>query len=337
MSGTSVPRVAVDAMGGDHAPEAVVRGAIRAASSGVGVVLVGDEARIRPLLGKSRVPVVHTDESVGMDARAVSVRRHEHASVRVAARLVSNGEADAVVSCGNTGATLVAAVLELGVVDGAERPALATVLPRSDGGRLVLLDAGANVDCRPELLASFAVLGAAHAEHLGIARPRIGLLSIGEEDGKGNAQVRAALPRLRELPLNVVGNVEPSAAMAGACDVLVCDGFVGNVLVKAAEGAVTTVGGILRAEILRYWSGRLGAFLLRGALRRLRERVSWDALGGAQLLGTPGVVVVAHGRSTEGAVEAAIRMASDAVVGDLPGAVKRRLATSTGATPAAGG
>jgi glycerol-3-phosphate acyltransferase PlsX len=231
------------------------------------------------------------------------------------------------VSCGNTGATLVSAILELGVLAGVERPALATILPRSDGGHLVLLDAGANVDCRPELLASFALLGAAQAELLGIHNPRIGLLSIGEEEGKGNAQVRAALPRLRQLPLNVVGNIEPPAAMSGACDVLVCDGFVGNVLVKAAEGVVSTVGGVLREEIQRFWSGRLGAFLLQGAFRRFRDRVSWNALGGAQLLGTPGVVVIGHGRSSGGAVAAAIERAAQSASDDLPGAVRRHLAS----------
>ncbi len=326
MASHDEPCVAVDVMGGDQAPEEMVAGALLAIRRGRRVRLVGDSSRIAPFLsGREAVEVVHTPDVFPMGASPASVRRRESTSVRVATRLVAEGKAEAVVTCGNTGAALVGAMLDLGVLDGVERPALATVLPRSDGGRLVLLDAGANVDCRPDLLASFAVLGAAQAEQLGIDKPRIGLLSIGEEEGKGNAQVRDALPRLRELPLNIVGNIEPSAAMSGACDVLVCDGFVGNVLVKAAEGAVSTVGGILRAEILRYWSGRVGAFLLRGALERFRERVSWDALGGAQLLGTPGVVVVGHGRSNRGAVAAAIDMAARSARAGLPDVVRRRV------------
>lgn len=237
MPGVHEPLVAVDAMGGDDAPGEVVAGAVMAARRGRRVLLVGDQAVLRPMVPASgAVSVHHAPDRVDMDAPAGSVRRMPDCSVRAAVRLVAQGKADAAVSCGNTGATLVSAILELGVLAGVERPALATILPRSDGGHLVLLDAGANVDCRPELLASFALLGAAQAELLGIHNPRIGLLSIGEEEGKGNAQVRAALPRLRQLPLNVVGNIEPPAAMSGACDVLVCDGFVGNVLVKAAEG-----------------------------------------------------------------------------------------------------
>ncbi|MFT4626143.1 MAG: glycerol-3-phosphate acyltransferase PlsX [Myxococcota bacterium] len=330
--GIGTPRVAVDAMGGDRAPREIVAGAVAAAKTGGPVFVVGDELVLRPLVPlRSSVVIVHAAGRVAMDASPRTVRGIKDASVRVCARMVADGRVDGMVSCGNTGATLMAAVLEIGVLDDVQRPALATVLPRSDGGRLILLDAGANVDCRPELLASFALLGAAHAELLGIDSPRVGLLSIGEEDGKGNSQVRAALPALRALPLNVVGNVEPSAAMSGACDVLVCDGFVGNVLVKAAEGAVSTVGGILRAEIHRYWSGRVGAFLLRGALARFRARVSWDALGGAQLLGTPGVVIVGHGRSSAEAVTAAIESARHTCRADLPAAVRRYVAAARAA------
>ena len=281
--------IAVDAMGGDHAPDVVVRGAVRAMTDGIEVVLVGDQERLGPLLPRRNAPaILHAPDEIGMEARASAVRRLENASVRVAMREVAGGRATAAVSFGNTGATLVSAVLDLGVFDGVERPALATVLPRSDGKQLVMLDAGANVDCRPETLATFALLGAAYAEVLGMADPRVGLLSNGEEDGKGNVQVRATLPLLRELPLTVVGNVEPTAAMSGACDVLVCDGFVGNILLKAAEGAATTIQTLLREEIGRNPSGMLGAFLLSGAFRRFRKRVHWDAYGGAILLGARG-------------------------------------------------
>lgn len=303
--------VAVDAMGGDEAPAAVVAGALDASRRGVPVTLVGDRARIEPLLPRaSGVGLVHAPDVVAMSDEAGSVRRRADTSIRVAMQLVRRGEACGMVSCGHTGAVVVAAALDLGILDGVERPAIATLLPRADGGRLVLLDAGANVDCRPEQLASFAVLGAAYAELLGVADPRVGLLSIGEEDTKGNMQVRASLPLLRELPLRVVGNVEPGAAMMGGCDVLVCDGFVGNVLLKAAEGAVGVVVQLLREEISRSPGARLGAWLLAGALRRFRRRVAWDVQGGALLLGTDGVVVVGHGRANPRAVGAAIELAA---------------------------
>lgn len=314
-------------MGGDAAPDVVVRGAVRALAEGVAVVLVGDRARLEPLLPRRGAPpVVHAPDQIGMDAGAAAVRRLEDASVRVAMREVAEGRACASVSFGNTGATLVSAVLDLGVGEGVERPALATVLPRSDGGFLVMLDSGANVDCRPELLATFALLGAAYAEVLGVRAPRVGLLSNGEEDGKGNVQVRATLPLLRELPLQVVGNVEPMAAMAGACDVLVCDGFVGNVLLKAAEGAASTMQHLLREEIGRQPAALVGAWLLSGAFRRFRSRVAWDAHGGAVLLGARGVVVAGHGRANEDAVRAGIGVAWRAASDGLVAGMERHLA-----------
>ena len=292
------------------------------------MLLVGDRGRIAPLVPPGGPEIVHAPDVVEMGhAAARAVRRMPDSSVRRCLRLVADGTAGAALSCGNTGAALVAAVLDLGVIAGVDRPCIATVLPRSDGGRLVLLDAGANVDCRPDLLVRFALVGSAYAEALGVLAPRIGLLSNGEEDGKGNAQVRATLPLLRELPLRVVGPVEPREAMEGACDVLVCDGFVGNVLLKAAEGAVTTVVTLLREEILRRPSGRLGAWLLRGAFRRFRARVAWDAHGGALLLGADGVVVVGHGRATPSSVVAAVRMAHQAVDARLVEGVARRVAS----------
>jgi glycerol-3-phosphate acyltransferase PlsX len=315
-------------MGGDHAPDAIVAGAVAAVRAGLPVILVGDRQRIQPLLrGSHPPPIVHADKVVAMgEAAAVGVRRKPDSSIRRAMTLVQKGEACAALSFGNTGATFIAAVFDLGVFDGVERPAIATVLPRSDGGRLVMLDAGANVDCRPEQLACFALLGASYAEALGVKNPRIGLLSNGEEDKKGNMQVRATLPLLRSLPLEVVGNVEPHHAMAGACDVLVCDGFVGNILLKAAEGAVSTVVQLLKEEITRRPSGRFGAWLLQGAFQRFRERVEWDAQGGALLLGTRGVVVIGHGSARADAVHAGIALAVRAAKDDLLGTVERRMA-----------
>ncbi len=303
--------IAVDAMGGDHAPSAIVAGAVRAARAGIPVCLVGDPERLRIGPGwPATLTVEPARDTIEMDERPIAVRARPDTSVRRTMAMVAAGRASAAVSCGHTGAILLAAVLELGTMDGVERPALATVLPRRDRGRLFLLDAGANVDCRPELLVSFARLGAAYACSEGVERPRIGLLSNGEEERKGNQQVRATLPLLRASGLHVVGPVEPTSALAGACDVVVCDGFVGNVFLKAAEGAVDTVVGLLREEILRYRTGRIGAFLLRGALRRFRRRAAWESTGGALLLGTRGTVVVGHGRARAPAVENAIRTAA---------------------------
>lgn len=319
-------RVAVDAMGGDHAPEAIVAGAAIAARSGIGVLLVGDSARISPLLpGDVQIPVVHASEVIAMDDPPGAVRRKSDASLRVALRMLADGRARGVVSCGNTGALLVGAVLDVGVLEGVERPAIATVLPRSDGGRFVLLDAGANVDCKPQQLASFGLLGAAYAEVLGLRDPRVGLLSNGEEGGKGNDLVRQTLPLLRELPIRCVGYVEPSAAFGGHCDVLVCDGFVGNAILKAVEGAAETVLHLLSEELRGAPVARAGAFLMRGALERFKQRIAWDAQGGGLFLGTRGVVVVGHGRANEVAVAAAIRHAHEAAGQGLVSGMQARL------------
>lgn len=319
--------VAIDAMGGDHAPAAIVAGAVKAARAGQSVLLVGDRAQLAPLVPRGvRLEIVHAPDAVVMGEGGAGLRSRSDLSVRVAMRLVAQGRASAVVSCGDTAATLFAAVIELGVLEGVERPAIATVLPRTDGGRLVLLDAGANVDCRPEQLACFALLGAAYADTLGVHDPRVGLLSNGEEDGKGNMQARATLPLLRSLPMRVVGYVEPQTAMEGACDVLVCDGFVGNVMLKAAEGAVGVGVHMLKDAMRGRPASWVSATLLRGVLRRFRDRVAWDAHGGALLLGVGGVVVVGHGRANEAAVCAATGLASSAAEADLVTALGRRLA-----------
>jgi glycerol-3-phosphate acyltransferase PlsX len=302
--------VAVDAFGGDNAPDVVLAGAELAVRQGTPVVLVGDAARLR-----GRVPrglqVVHAPEVVGMDEPASTpLRKKPGASIRRVFELVRDGEAVAAVTCGHSGAAMASALHVLGAVPGVERPPLATVVPRRDGGQLVLVDLGANVDCKPQHLAQFAVLGAAYARAvLGLQDPRVGLLANGEEEGKGNTQVRAAFPELQALSLNFVGNVEPLGALRGECDVLVCDGFVGNVMLKTVEGTVEVVGRILRDEIRRRPGAQLGAWLLQGAIRRFRQRTAYDAVGGALLLGVEGVAVVGHGRADARAVASAIRYA----------------------------
>lgn len=322
--------VVVDAMGGDHAPAAVVEGAVQAHASGIPVLLVGDEAVIRPMLpDHGPVPeVVHATEVVGMDDRPSAARTRDDASVRVAARCVAEGRGRAMVSCGNSGGTLVAAVLELGKVDGIDRPAIATSLPRLDGGTLYLIDVGTTADAQPQHLVSFARLGEAWARTEGVARPRIGLLSNGAEPSKGNRLVRDAHPRLAALDLDYIGHVEPTAAFSGACDVLVCDGFTGNILLKTAEAVI----GMLRAHATRRiqasLAGRIGAWWMRPALRGLRDDVDWRARGGAVLLGVPATVVIAHGRSDAAAVRAAIGLAHYADDARLVDAVRTALAAA---------
>lgn len=327
--GASAPRpvIAVDAMGGDDAPLALVRGALSAHAAGRGVVLVGRETELRPLLPARGGPeIVDADEVVGMADKPGEVKRLERASVRVAMKLVAEGRACGVVSAGNSGATLFAAVLELGRVDGVDRPAIATSLPRSDGGTLVLVDVGTTTDAQPHHLASFALLGEAYARVLGVPDPRVGLLSNGSEPGKGNRLVQEAGPLLAGLPLRFVGNVEPDAAFAGACDVLVCDGFTGNILLKTAEGVIgmlrRVAGDALRADL----RGRVAALLLRPAAEALGAELDWRRRGGALLLGVPAPVVVAHGRADPEAVRAAIELAHYAHERGLVGAVARGLA-----------
>lgn len=320
--------VVVDAMGGDDAPRAIIQGALRARSDGVPVRLVGRTKDLAPWLPRDGAPeVVHADDVVDMaEPPVAAVRRSQRSSLRIAMREVAQGRGDAVVSCGNTGAVLVAAVVELGTLAQVDRPALATVLPRADGGRLVLLDAGANVDVRPEVLATFAQLGTAYAEALGVDAPRVGLLSNGTEDTKGSALVREALPMVASCGVHFVGQVEPTTAIEGACDVLVTDGFTGNIFLKSAEGAVQTMTRLLRVEIMRSMWGRVGALLLRRALTRLRAQVEWDAHGGAVLLGTRSTVVVGHGRANPEAVRHAIHLAHDTATTGLVERIERRVA-----------
>lgn len=321
---SSLP-VAVDALGGDNAPDALIAAAISAARDGAFVRLVGD---VPPPRGwrVPTIPVRSAARAFPMDGSPASVRRHEDYSIRVALREVASGRASSVFSAGPTGATLVASVLELGTLPGVERPAIASVLPRADGGRLVVVDSGANVDCRSEQLANFAVLGAAFAEVLGVPNPRVGLLSIGEEDGKGNDQVRAAAPRLREAPVHFIGNVEPTTAMAGGCEVVVCDGFVGNVFLKSVEATAETVLSMVRRELAERTVAQVAGWLLQRRLRNLRQRLAWEARGGALLLGVKGVVVVGHGRTGPDAARAGIDMAHRAARDGLVSALEARLA-----------
>lgn len=320
-------------MGTDLGPGPLVAGAVDAVRSGVSVLLVGDAAVLRPLVPAGvDLPVLHATETVGMaEAPAVAVRRKPDSSVVRAVEAVADGRAGAVVSCGSTGAAMAAALFRLGRLDGVERPALTAIAPRADGGRLVLLDLGANADCKPVHLAQFAVMGAVLARTaLDLGRPRVGLLSNGAEPGKGNELVRSATPLLEQLGLDFVGNVEPTGAFGGDCDVLVTDGFTGNVMLKTVEATAQVVGNLLRAEAKGAVSRAVGARLIAPLLRRFRERTDARAVGGALLLGVKGVVVVGHGRSDARAVASAVRHAAgfahSGLVSQTGAAIERALA-----------
>jgi len=306
--------VVVDAMGGDYAPAAIVRGALKAHDEGLSVALVGDPERIRSLVGDSHIPVLAAPQVVDPSLGALpALRASPRSSLRIALEAVRDGRAAAAFSCGSSGAVLLESMRTLGALPGVARPAICVAIPRVDQRPLLLLDAGASVDCRAEHLVGFAQLGAAWARAHGADRPAVGLLSNGEESRKGNDAIRAAAVRLAASPLRFVGQVEPHRALAGACDVLVADGLLGNVMLKSLEAAVDLVTSNLDQ-------------IAPPAAEALRERLGWRRRGAASLLGVRGIVLVGHGRSDAQAVVAAIRVAARAVRSDATRALRRALA-----------
>lgn len=307
-------KIAVDAMGGDNAPLNPVNGAVLAARELESeIVLVGDESQIKTLLASHGSPagisIVHADEVIGMDEPvATAVRRKRKSSIHVGARLLRHGDVDGFISAGNTGAVMAVTKVIVGTLDGVDRPALAVVLP-TQAGRAVVLDVGANVDPKSRQLVQFALIGDQFAKALlDIPAPRIGLLSIGEEAAKGNELVRGVHRVLREQAINFVGNVEARDLYRGAADVVVCDGFAGNILLKASEGVVEMMRHLMREEFKRTLAGRMGSLLARGAFRRIRGRVDYQEFGGALLLGVRGFTVIGHGRSSPRAICNAVRL-----------------------------
>jgi glycerol-3-phosphate acyltransferase PlsX len=302
-------RIAVDAMGGDRGPEEVVAGAVAAASSGVKPIIVGP-----PGLETQGLELIEAPDVIAMEEKPTeAVRAKSQSSLVVACRAVAEGKADAVVSAGNTGAMLAASLLELRRIPGVRRPAIAVTIPARRGPS-VLLDSGANADARPEDLLQFAHMGAVFAEEvLDVRNPEIRLLSIGEEAEKGNQLTLEAHELLVESGLNFAGNTEGRDLLAGAADVVVTDGFTGNVALKLLEGTIRVLLDSLRGEITASTRGKLGGLLIRPAARRLRERLDPDAYGGAYLLGLRGLVVIAHGNSSERAITNAIRLAARGV------------------------
>jgi glycerol-3-phosphate acyltransferase PlsX len=311
-------------MGGDLAPREQVKGAILAAREyGVEVALVGPPAVIEPELAKHpstpRVTVVPAGDAITMDEDEIvkAVRSRRDASINVATQLVRNGEAHAVVSAGNTGAVMASAFFVLGRIHGVERPALGTLLPYN-AGRVFLIDAGANPDCRPSHLLQFAQMGAAYSEKVvGLKNPRIGLLNVGEEEGKGNELSVEAHERIRDSGLNFVGNIEGVNIHKAVCDVVVTDGFTGNVALKAGEGVADYILEQVRSVIKSSPLFIGAAILLKPALRRALKRLQYEEYGGANLLGVNGIVVIAHGRSDALAIKNALRLAHVAAGSDL--------------------
>jgi len=323
-------RIAVDGMGGDHAPEEIVKGAALAADElDVDVTVVGQPVRVQALLEPYEKLHLHpATQVVEMDEHpARAVRSKQDSSMSVCARLCKEGRADGWVSAGNSGGVLAAALLIQGRVPGVERPALGTVLPGPNGPSY-LVDVGANVDCRPEYLVQFAAMGASFAaEVMGRRPPRVGLLANGEEPSKGNQLVRDVHELLRRDAhgFEFVGNLEPKDVLQGHADVVVADGFAGNLMVKAAEATVDMLFSTLREEIPRTGRGKLGGLLIRPAVGRIRGTIDWREYGGAPLLGIDGTAVVAHGRSDARAIRSAIKVACDAAGAGLKDKIREAL------------
>ena len=326
-------KIAVDAMGGDFAPAAVVDGAVKAArEQGTRIILVGREAVVRPLLDRQTLPagaieLVDAPEVVEMsESPAQAVRRKRRASLVVCAELVRDGSASGMFSAGNTGAGMAVSLLTFGRIRGIDRPAIAILLPNRTGST-VLLDAGANVDIPPASLVQYAVMGSIYShEILGIPSPRVGLINIGEEDSKGNELVREAFPLMKQAPINFAGNIEGPDLFDGSVDVAVCDGFVGNIVLKVGEGVAEFFRHLIRDEIESNPLLKLPAGLLAPAFARMKRRTDYAERGGAPLLGVNGVCIIGHGRSQAAAVANAIRTAGEAVNHGIVDKIRERVA-----------
>lgn len=317
-------RIAVDAMGGDYAPEEIVRGAVMAASElNVEIALVGDQKQLEQELHKydlnnSIISIVPASQVIAMDEHpAAAVRKKSDSSIMVATDLVKKGEAQAVVSAGNTGAAMAAAKLRLRSIPGIERPAIATVIP-TEQDKCLLLDVGANADCKPKHLLHFALMGSIYVEKIwGIDKPKVGLLNIGEEETKGNELSIATYELLKHSNLNFIGNVEGRDITRGEVDVIVCDGFVGNVVLKFGEGLASSIFQLIKGEIKKNWIAKLGVVFLVPIFKALKKKMDYTEYGGAPLLGVNGVAIISHGSSKDKAIKNAIRVAKEVVEGQV--------------------
>src|SRR5262249_25687984 len=312
-------KIAVDAMGSDGGPSVEIEGAVHAALQyGIPIVLVGQEDRVRDLLrqhdtSEASIDVVHASELITMaDAAATAARRKKDSSVHVAARLMREGVVAGMVSAGNTGAVMATVKMIMGTLAVVDRPALSTVLPTQKQKPAILLDVGANVDCKPRHLEQFAIMGDVYSRAIfGVRRPRIGLLSIGEEDSKGNELTKEAFKSLKRAPINFIGNVEGRDIFTGDVDVIVCDGFTGNVALKLSEGLYEAFASMLKQELQKTLSAKVGAIFAQNAFRQFKHRLDYSEYGGAPLLGIKGITIVCHGRSNSNAIKNAIRVADE--------------------------
>ncbi len=312
-------RIALDAMGGDFAPAVTIEGAVETVNENedIEIALVGDEPSIkRELAGKryppTRLQIRHASQVVGMDEPTlVALRKKKDSSIKRAIELVKSGEADAVVSAGHSGVAMAAALLMLGASEGVDRPAIATIMPTLKG-LFVLIDAGANVDCNPENLLQFALMGDAYCKTMfNNPEPKIALLSIGEEDTKGNLLTKEAFKLLRGAGIRFIGNIEGKDIFVGNADVVVCDGCIGNIVLKTSEGLAEVIMRMLKREIADVTTGRLGYLLMKPALRNFRRKTDYAEYGGAPLLGINGTCIISHGRSSSKAIRNAIKVAAE--------------------------
>jgi len=333
-------QIALDAMAGDHGPEELIAGALLATKQAdLHVSLVGDEKLLRKHLEKiapdaeatNVIKIVHSSQVVEMSEHPVdAIRKKKDSSVMVAFDLVRQGEADAVVSAGNSGATMAAGVRRLGRLKGILRPGIASLFP-TQKNPVILMDIGANVDCRPKHLLQFAVMASAFSRVLDISNPTVGLLTIGEETGKGNILIKESYPLLKNSSLNFIGNVEGQNVFQGDVDVIVCDGFVGNVCLKISEGLVDAAMQMLKDEIIKSWPAKLGYLLARPAFKAFKKRVDYAEYGGAPLLGIDGTGIICHGKSSSHAIKNAIIGASKMVELNINQDILRSLDAGTSA------
>lgn len=318
-------RIAIDAMGGDNAPNAIVEGAIQAAKewSDVELILVGNAAKIQPLLTEQlpNVRIHHTDEIIEADEEAVkAVRRKKNASMVVAGRYVREKQADAMISAGNTGALMATGLLIIGRIEGIDRPALATIIPSMQEGNLGVLamDLGANMDASAENLLQYAIMGSVYRTKVdGMVNPRVGLLNVGIEELKGNELTKATFPLLSHAPINFIGNIEARELLNGHCDILICDGFVGNIMLKSLEGAVEAIFTQLKEEFTQSFMSKMAAAILKPNLRKLKRKMDYSEYGGVPLLGIDGLVIKCHGSSNTKAFKNSIRQARMALKNEI--------------------
>ncbi|WP_149095805.1 phosphate acyltransferase PlsX [Paenibacillus terrae] len=326
-------RIAIDAMGGDNAPEATVEGALSAAAEwkDTDITLVGDRERIESVLNGRALPanliIRHASETIdAQDEPVKAVRRKKDASMVVAGRMVKEGEADAMISAGNTGALMTTGLLVVGRMAGIERPALAPMIPTIDDQGVLALDLGANMDAKPEHLAQYALMGSLYRQKVhGVASPRVGLLNVGTEAGKGNELTKLAYPLIEQLSVNFVGNVESRDVLTGNCDVLVCDGFAGNIMLKSLEGTAGAIFSLLKEQFSKSLKTKLAAALIMSELRSLKNKLDYKEHGGAPLLGLSGLVLKSHGSSDGIAVKNAVRQARTALQNQLVESISKEI------------